>query len=77
MPKTVLLYYFYTHVNFVCGISDLEVPVDDVLVDVADGDHVRHAAVPGPRPGPAVAVHHPAAWNKTNIVSRINILYVE
>ena len=70
----------YTHVNFVGGVSDLEVPVDDVLVDVTDGDHVRHAAAPGPRPGPAVAVHHPAAWNKTNIVDRIDIsvyIYVE
>ena len=39
---------FNTHVNFIGCISLLEVLVDDVLVDVADGDHVGHPGVRDP-----------------------------
>ena len=38
----------YTYINSVCCVSLLEVLVDDVLVYVADGDHVGHPRVRGP-----------------------------
>ena len=38
----------YTYINSVCCVSLLEVLVDDVLVYVADGDHVGHPGVRGP-----------------------------
>ena len=52
-----------TYINSVCCVSLLEVLVDDVLVDVADGDHVGHPGVRGPVDHGAVP-----AWNKYNYI---------
>ena len=53
----------YTYINSVCCVSLLEVLVDDVLVYVADGDHVGHPRVRGPVDHGAVS-----AWNKYNYI---------
>ena len=51
---------FNTHVNFIGCISLLEVLVDDMLVNVTDGDHVRD-------PDISVTIDHLSSCNKYSI----------